>query len=479
MPGRARRHHGLRARGDRSRGRDRAQTRAAAETACALVDASAPALDGCLAALDPLRGLDPDDLTARQLADAAGRAHAARCGRGAEDPSTAIRQVRCAEAREAWIATPAFHAEVTARRAHAAARLLALAAEDAQADRAGAQVALIGAASCLAPTDELNRRRDQANAAFVTGARNVLVVRTRGDLPGEVCSAVAAGLGVRVSCGPDVEGAIVIEAATTIDSVAHAAWEEQRSVRYLAGVDRQDNPAYRVRADDEAFSREQMRDSERRWRRDDEACDEASRAYEQTYCTDCAEVAARDRTCEHAKVSEELFRQREADWERARRELDATPAVLEHEDWRDASYTVVTHRWTAAWSAAVITPDGGRERVAGATERRDEEHRGVRAADLGADPLTTPSGAWYLPAIREQVVAELTRVGALELGRRVHALRAQCADDVPAWSADWLDCWATATMWSGASPAGDALLRVEAAADDRRAPAGLPAPSCR
>ncbi len=453
-------------------------TRDAAEAACAIADASAPALDGCLAALAPLRALDPADLTAGRLADAAGRIHAARCGRGGEDVSTALRQARCAEAKQAAIATAGYAAWVTARRHDAAGRLLEVAAARDVVERAGAQAALLGAARCLAPSDELARRATAAHAAFVAGARHALVVRVRGDVTGELCGAVAAALGERVACGPEVEGAVVLDADVTLDAVRHAAWEDVRTQRYLAGVERRDNPAYYVRADDEQRSREAMRDSERRWQRDQEECEAAEAAYTRASCTACPEQDERDRVCAHAETSEELFRQRERDWQRARADLDATPAVLEHEDWRDATYTVVHHQWTAGWSAIVTGPDGAHARVAGSTSIGDEAHDGSRAAGVGPDPLTEPRDGWQLGAVQAQLVDELVRLASDELGRRVQALRAWCPADAPAWTGEWLDCWATSTLWAGASVAGDALLAVEAAADDRRTGEALAGVTC-
>ncbi|MCB9572320.1 MAG: hypothetical protein H6709_09570 [Kofleriaceae bacterium] len=458
-----------------------AATRDAADAACALADASAPALDGCLAAVAWVRVLDPADLVAQHLADVAGRAQVAACGPLPDEPTAAIRLVRCAEAREAAIATPTYAAWVTTTRQHAAAQLIGLAAGPDVAARDGAQLALLGAAQCLAPSDELTRRSDQAATAFVAAIRPDLVVRLRGPRVGDVCAAAAGGLADRVACAvaPD-DDAIVVDAALVIDPVQHQAWESLRTERYLAGVDRIENPAYLVRADDERSSREAMREAERHYLRDDARCDEAEQAYRKLYCTDCAELEARDRACDRARVSKELYERRESDWQRARNDLDATAPVLEQEDWRDDTFTVRTHRWTAAWHADLAGPAGGVAQVGGATSVDDQEHGGSRAAGIGADPLTEPTGAWYAAAVRDQLGAQIAAVADAELARRVQQARATCPADAPAWTADWLDCWARATFLAGDSPRGATLLRTEAAADDRRgASAGLPVPACR
>ena len=53
--------------------------------------------------------------------------------------------------------------------------------------------------------------------------------------------------------------AVVVEAAVEVGSVRHSVEERTRTERYLAGVDRYENPEYPVRARDEMYSREQAR----------------------------------------------------------------------------------------------------------------------------------------------------------------------------------------------------------------------------
>jgi hypothetical protein len=426
-------------------------TRDSAAAACALADASEGALAGCVAALGPIRRLDPSDPVALELAELAGRHRAASCGEPPDDPALAIARVACGEPWAASIAAPGFDAWVGGARAHAAARLGAVPARPGS----GAEAALLAASACLAPHDDLVSRRDRAVARFVEDARVPLSIEASGDaVDGTLCAAVAHGLGGRVSCGA---GGIAVRAHLGIDPVAHTVDESLRTERYLAEVLRDENPAYQPNVRDERRSREEMRDAEERYRIDQAECDRATAEHAKTYCTDCPELRDKERVCAGAEVSRGLFLRREEDWRAARDRLDATPAILEREVWADASFTVQVHTWRAVWLAE-IDLGAGAVAVMGQVTTSDATHQGSHAAAIGADPLTPPDAGWHLAPVRDQVAAEIAaRVGA-DLADRVAATRSSCPAEHAAWEADWLDCWARARAWSGEGISGSALL---------------------
>jgi hypothetical protein len=297
----------------------------------------------------------------------------------------------------------------------------------------------------------------------------------------ELCAATSHALSDRLACAaaPDSR-TVVLEAAVEVGSVRHGVEERTRTERYLAGVDRYENPEYPVRARDEMYSREQARDYEATYRAEQQACDEAAAARSRAnYCYDCPEKYEEDSACRRAEDAKALWEDREADWQRARSELDATPAILEREDWRDTSFVIRDHAWVAPWEASVRALPGALARASGAVATEDSEHRGSDLAGIAADPLTAPGAGWYMPQVRSEVAARLANLVTSELAARVTLLRSQCPSERPAWDdAAWLDCYATAILISGASGLGDGLLRAETAAFDRDHGPGLPALTC-
>lgn len=462
----------------------RAQTRDAAAAACGLVDTRSPAtIDGCMIALRPLRRLFPDDPDALRMTDAAGDAFFTLCTdrAGTGDISSAIRRARCVDAGADTFATGQYATHVAAARADAAALLVDTAARRDVADRLGARAATLAAAACLTGTPDLRDTSAQAARAFVEASAPTLHVRATGMSAAELCAATSDDLGGRLTCAaaPDSR-AVVLEAAVSVSRVSHAVSERTQTERYLAGVDRYDNPEYPVRARDEMYSRDVARGAEQDYRTEQQSCDAADAELTRaSYCYDCTERTERDTACRRAEDAKTMWDERASDWQRARDALDSTPAVLEREDWRDTSFVVRDHAWSAPWEADLRALPGATSRASGVATTADSESHGSDLAGIAADPLTQPSAGWYLPQVRAQVAAQLANLASAELAARVTTLRGQCPSEQPDWSdAAWLDCYATSLLVSG-SALGSSLLAAEAAASDRANGPGLPALACR
>jgi hypothetical protein len=462
----------------------RIQLRGSAQAACGVVSAASPgSIAGCIDAVEPLRRLFPDDPDRIRLSDLAGAAFAERCGRDAPtDAPAAIARIRCADAGIDAIATPAYSAWAATTRTDAARVLVGLASAPGATERLGARAALLSAAACVSATAASEAQVDPAVRAFREASAPTLHVRSKGLPATELCSATAAAAGGRLACAAAADSrAIVLEASVSIAPIRHTVAERTEVARYLAGTDRYENPEYRIRARDEIRTREDTRAAEADYRRDQQMCDEADAALSTAgYCADCAERIERDRACRRAEDSRAMWETRDADWSRARAAFEATPAMIEHEDWRDTSYVIRDHHWAAPWEAAVRALPGQTSSLSGAAGADDSEHHGSNLAGIAADPLTPPDGTWYLGAIQRDVAASLANLARTELAARATTLRARCPAEDPDWADPaWLDCYASATLLVGDRSLGEALLAAETAAYDRRAGASLPALACR
>jgi hypothetical protein len=456
--------------------------RETAAGACRRVDASAPpSILGCLEALRPLRHLFPQDPEAERMANIAGDAFAQRCGGAPAGFSEALRRVRCVEAGTAEVATAAYGRWVEIARADAAAIAAELATSREATSRPGAQAALLGTAACLNGDPAVRARSQEVLRGFAESTAPTLVVRATGMASEELCAETVAVLGgMRCADRPDSR-AVVVQAAVEVAGIQHDVSERARTEKYLAGVDRVENPAYRTRARDEMQTREAARDAEGSYRYEQQSCDAATDNHSRAgYCYDCTEQFDKEATCRRAEDAKAMWEQREADWNRAKQELDNTPAILEHENWRQTSFIVRDHTWQAPWSAELRALPGKAVRRSGAVTATDSEHGGSDLAEIAADPLAPPARGWYLPQLRAQVAAELSALIKSELLARVEALRSKCPGGEPRWDdAAWLDCWSATAVVAGLTNLGQTLVEWETKVDSQRTGVSLPAPTCR
>jgi hypothetical protein len=423
--------------------------------------------------LKPLRHLFPQDPTAEELADRAGDAFAQRCGVPTlGDFSESLRRVRCLEAGVAEIATSKYQLHVAAARNEAAAVVEGIAGASESRSRPGAMAA--GDAGMRARSQDVLRGFAESNAP-------TLVVRSTGITAAELCTETVGVLGgLRCVDRPDSR-AIVVEAKVEVAGIQHDVGERARTEKYLASIDRTENPAYRTRARDEMQTREAARDAESNYRYEQQGCDAADQALTRAgYCYDCPPRVEKDAACRRAEDAKAMWDARESDWQRAKNDLDNTPAILEHENWRQTSFIVKDHTWQAPWKAELRALPGKAVQRSGAATTTDSEHPGSDLAEIAADPLTPPARGWYQAQLRAQVAAELSGLIKDELLARVQSLRAKCPGGEPRWTDPaWLDCWSATAVVAGLSDLGKNLIEWETKADGERTGVALPAPACR
>lgn len=429
----------------------------------AAVDGAVAALDGCLAAITRIREVSPGDAEAIRLADKAGVVWSDACHSTlapADSIDGRLFRVQCLGTRAQAIGTPAFAARVGEARTALAAPLLDLAAAAASASRPSGRLAALAAAACVdagvVDGATLSQARAGHRARSVPGL-TVALTRPRG-FPGELCEPIAAATHHRVQCAASAAPGLDLSGTLTIEPTRHRVGESTERHDYVAGIDRYENPAYPPRTQDELYSRERMRQAEETWRRDKDECSRASDALSRDYCSGCPLEDEKKRRCLQADTSEDLFEQRKGDWQRASDSLRDTPAVLEREIIRTASYVVRTHEWRTDWRAA-LRAGALQQALTGSAVTGDTEHPGAPEASIAADPLSGPSDGWY----EAEVAAELARGAAglldAELRSRAQQLGVGCAG-APQWTVEWLDCWAVSQGLLRGEVGGDALLTL-------------------
>ena len=449
------------------------KNRDAARNKCTNIAPTLPAVDTCLAAVAELRKLAPDHPDAAELAEAAAKQHLARCF--ADSPAwqtsidSAIELVRCEEARAAQIALATYSQQVQAARINARDQLMRLADHPAYADRTGALAELLAAASCLTPTPDIVQRGAATRDAFVSKARATIDLRMTGANLPELCSTVAGALPDRAACGSPKSGAptITVIGEIQIAPVEHTVYETQESKDYVAGIIRFPNPDYQPAVNEERNARQSKDLAEQQWRRDESDCRSAESALSSaSSCSSCPERSERDRACDRARTSESMYRSRQSDHDRARRQLDNTPQIKEREDIRTAHYIVKHHTWRTSWSAQ-LRNEGATTPANGGTQTSDLETSGAPVAGVPSDPMTYPGNRWFVPPIRDQVAAKVAETVDAALQRRASELAVKCPAPLQ-WSNDWLDCWARVRLWAAGKRDQDPLLRLVGMIKDQR-----------
>jgi hypothetical protein len=470
-------------RGEQAWAAAQVSTQQNARKVCGALD-SPTAVDTCLAAVGEIRKLAPSDPEAAQLAAAAAKQHTAYCT--AEAPEwqksidDGIELVRCEDARAAQINLPSYAQQIAEARGATRDLILALVDRPDLAGHLGAAAELVTSASCLAGGPELGQRAASARTSFIDRSRASIDLRatTSMALPG-LCASVATGLGSRAVCGSPRANApqLTVAGEITLAPVEHAAFDTTESVEYVAGIIRFPNPEYQPAVEAERFARDAKNQAETHYRHDESDCNSAeSTLRSQSSCTDCTAKADRDRACNQSRSSEQLWRQRQRDFDDASRHLSQTRPIEERKDIRTAVYSVRHHSWRATWRAQ-LRNDGKQIAGGGETVASDLETSGAPIAGVAADPLTPPGDRWMVPPIRDQVAAKIVEILHQALGRRASDAAVNCSGEL-AWAGDWLDCWARVRLWSGAPAEPDALIRTVGEARDRRRGAAWPPLRC-
>lgn len=449
------------------------RSRDAARKQCTDIAPTLDAVDKCLAAVNEIRKLAPDHPEAAELADAAAKQHLARCF--ADSPAwqtaidAAVELVRCEEARAPQINLATYSQQVQAARVNARDQLLRLADHPAYAERTGALSELLAAATCLTPTPDLVSRGRATRDAFVSKSRATLELRTTGASLPDLCGVVAGALPDRVGCGSPKQGAptITVSGDIAIAPVEHQVFETTESKDYVAGIIRFDNPDYPPAVNDERNAKQSKDSAEQAWRRDESDCRSAESALSSAgSCSSCPERTEKDRACERSRTSESMYRSRTSDWERARRQLDNTPAIKEREDIRTARYIVKHHSWRTSWSSN-LRNEGQALPVNGGTQTTDLETMGAPIAGVPADPVSYPGNRWYVAPVRDQVAVKVAEIVDGALQRRASELAANCQAPLQ-WTNEWLECWARVRLWAAGKRDLDPLLRLVGMLKDQR-----------
>ena len=460
--------------------------RQGAERACSTLETAPQTVDTCLAAIGEVRRMSPGDPEVAALAARAGKQHAAHCLAEAPAWQTTIEDglelIRCEDARVAQIDVPEYTALIAQARASTRDQLIALLHKPDVASRHGATAELLGAAVCLAPTPDLGQQAAAARATFADRARASIDLHatTTTPLP-DLCGVIASALGGRAMCGPARDGApqLTVVGDITIQPVEHSAFDTTESVEYVAGIIQFANPEYQPAVSAEQSARSARDQADTQYRRDKSDCDSAEHSLSSVSSTcnsDCPEKRERDRACNLAQTSESEKSRRESEYDSARNHLSNTKPIEERKDIRTATYSVRHHSWRASWRAH-LRNDGKPIEIGGDTSASDLETSGAPVAGVQRDPLTPPGDRWFVPAIRDQVGANLAQILDGSLRRRASDLATSCSGGLT-WTPDYLECWARSHFWTATGAPPDALLRAATDASDQKKGAAWPPLAC-
>lgn len=399
-------------------------------------------IDMCLEALAPARNLDtPTPEFDRALASA-GRRHIATCGEDSTDLDRVAERMACLLAPLEAIALPSYHDEVAAI-GHASARTFLQAAEAARPD--GARYVLTSVARCY-------DTRVESGAALSAFARSVAVPievtvdtsAVMGDARAftNLCQAAAAQLGGRVFCGSHEDAAkrgIVFDMKIGLEAWRHASTRTVRSVQYVSGIRRDENPDYgpaerRYQEAQSAFQQIEQEALDRKAR-----CD--------SYQTEAA--------CNYYNAIVPTYNQRSQARADAAQYLDQTPRVIERKVVDTFHYNVDTHTWDANWSYQISgSGHGGAQHPA---HYQDDTHVGFDAANLEADPLVPPAPGQVEAGVAAELAAIIARSASAAITKGATQQRQACP--AGAWDAAALQCWARAEQLAGKVPTGADVLQ--------------------
>lgn len=423
---------------------------AAARTACE--GSTADQAERCLNVLIPARTLAPGDPTANAMADRAGATLFTACqaDRLASVPQ-AIAALKCAGARRALVDRPTYETQLWTAAAQGASILSASLPSLTESSHAGARWMVSGAMACLEGSVAANTTHQAARDAFfarssIPFAFDVGLQGTadRTDVYDGRCASVASQVeGSR--CEGDA--ALRVRFELRRGPVGHRVVEQERDLRYQAGVDVVPNPE-RPGAEERAdLADRAYRDADDELRERDQACDRArSELSSAGNCSDCAERRHADDVCASAGRAHTVMDDRRRERDDARSRLDQTPRTIEQPRFETFRYVEAHHIWDVPWTYDVGVADR-RLHKEGTLTVEDIEHVGYDPAGLVADRLEPPMLGWADVHLAKQGVEEGVDALAGELTRRAERRFAACADDREAFLPDWMQCRAESQLW--------------------------------
>ena len=423
---------------------------AAARTACQ--GNTAEQAERCLNVLVPARSLAPGDPTANAMADRAGTTLFTACqaDRLASVPQ-AVAALKCAGARRALVARPDYDNRLASAGTQGASILSTSLPGLAEGTHAGARWMLSGAIACLegsvaAHTASQNARDVLFTRSSIPFAFDVSLQGTaeRTDVYDGRCAAVSSQVeGSR--CEGDAPLRVRFELRR--GPVGHRVVEQERDLRYQAGVDVVPNPE-RPGAEERAdLADRSYREADDELRERDQACDRArSELSSAGNCSDCAERRHADDVCASADRARTVMDDRRRERDDARSRLDQTPRTIEQPRYETFRYVEARHIWDVPWSYDVGVPDR-RLHKEGTLSVEDVEHVGYDPAGLVADRLEIPVAGWADVHLAKLGVEEGVASLAGELARRAERRLSACADEREAFLPDWMQCRAEALLW--------------------------------
>lgn len=443
-------------------------------------------LDQCLPPLNAAWELIPNHPELTSLFDRAGQLHTERCSQWKPEGSVAesTAGLACLQTRAAQIPVQGYQSQLAGRATQLSQRFAGLASALSGASTAGAANVLWSTAQCLAPETNVAAQASTARQSFLAQSAIPVAIRVEGKIPNFInsnlsaCQSLAGNLAPAARCAvgnplPGQPDPLEIRVNAMISHPREDIVEEVRSLRYLASTRQVPNPQFRdarervKKADYELQVTQSAKNSK------DQACEQSRRNPSPSSGTQGGKSSC-DEASELAQTLEARVNERDS----ARTALSNTPEFVTEEIWDNFVYPVRTHRWASSYRFSMQSSSPGSAPTAqqdGALRFEDQEHVGFPPGGLQADPLDVPPARAYADAFTQQLAPAVFSEVQRDSIARGTARRAQCNALPPNWDANWVQCWAEASLWgNGKEPQVPEFLGILASS------AGATAqPQCR
>jgi len=437
-------------------------------------------LDRCLPPLLDARDLLPAHAEVNSMLESASQVHMERCASQWKDNGqvgTSVAGFACLQSRSHQLPVAAYQDLLTARASELSSRFVTLATTARAQGTEGAAAVLWTTAQCLAPADTTNAQAQQSREGFLAQSAIPVVAELGGRIPPPVaqglaspCMSLASGLPRWARCAetgtmPGQPEPLQIHVDTLIQRVVETVSEDIDSVRYVSGTRQVHNPRHDEARERVGHAERALRAAEKSLSAKESECKNATDTHDAS-CVGCPKPAPTSSPCDDVKrlAQERDLRSRER--HAAGRELDDTPETLTEDVYDTFTYPVLTHHWSSPFQFTLETNTSGAQfpvRQAGELRFADAEHVGFRPAGLEADPLVIPPAQAYSEAFLGQLAPHVFAAVQHDAQVRGAARRASCANLPAEWSAQWVQCWAEATLWErGSEPPPDEFLKLVA-----------------
>jgi hypothetical protein len=310
----------------------------------------------------------------------------------------------------------------------------------------GAQLSYRSAAGCLAPlTAPQKVLYDQSLATFLHRAQTLLDLKYTANGTTRPARGTCLALTNKIGRGLRCEGVSAplhpkLTLAAEVFSLT-PRWERthrdrRESVRYKSGTETRNNPEYERARVEYELADGHFRDAEREEQDREARCRETSD----------------ESDCNAAEDAEDTTDGRRREVNRARSRFHSEPATITEDVFKDHSYVVRDHTWSAPFRATISV--GASEAAPEITEivYTDSEQPGFSEAGVRADRFDPPGTNYFRDESSRWLSARLEAQLLKELSTRAHHYVDTC-------KGDQIDCWATASFWLGTTEMGLPLLK--------------------